>query len=218
MSRLRRSVRHLLDIPVEKIELSAAPPFVKIVFTKGEMQTLLQNDLLIAKTVAKYFNRRRVFWMDIRKENANAVVKSLKEVESELNEWPPTPLGNNMAGLERSVIAWATATSLVRRELGDRLHEIARDKASIPGYDSANEDRFAAMHSALVSLRQQIYPLVGALVDFLEDDNDPTKTEAQRILHTKTEAQCILDQGLNLIPDAALIRGCIPEVNEATSG
>ena len=109
----------------------------------------------------------------------------------------------SVTALTKFVRAWANGASLVRKELNDRLREIDEEKATTLGYDWANEDRSQAIHDALVSLRKQIYPLVSALVAFLLDD-DPTKAQAQDLL----------DRGLNLIPDAALQRGCIPEFDE----
>ena len=200
-------LRLLKDSSVNKIEVSASPPFAKLVFDKTELQALLQGRSHISDVVAKCFVRRRVFWEDIRKERREAVAKSLEQVEAQLDELSSKLTSNTDASvlaLAKFVRAWATAASLVRKGLNDRLRDIDEEKASTPGYDWANEDRESAVHDALVSVRQRIYPLVTLLVSFLTDD-DPTKSEAQSLL----------DSGLNLIPDAALQRACMPEVDEA---
>ena len=203
----RSLLRLLKDASVVKIEVSAGPPFVKLIFDKAELSALLQGQSQVSEVVARCFVRRRVFWEDIRKENREAVVESLAAVESQLDEWSAnlsSATDASAVALAKCVRAWATGASLVRRELVDRLRDIDEEKSSTPGYDWANEDRHAAVHSALVSLRQRIYPLVTLLIGFLGDD-DPTKSEAQRYL----------DIGLNLVPDAAIQRACIPDVDEA---
>lgn len=134
-------------------------------------------------------------------------MKSLTEVEGQLDEWSAklsSGVDASVVALGKFVRAWATGASLVRKDLADRLRDIDDEKASTPGYDWANEDREAAVHDALVALRQRIYPLVTLLIAFMADD-DPTKAEAQGFL----------DRGLNLVPDATLQRGCIPDVDEA---
>ena len=137
------------------------------------------------------------------------MIRSSQEVEVQLDKFSSklsSSKGSSVIALAKFVRAWATAANLVRKELNDRLRDIDDEKASILGYDSANEDRHDAMHDALVSLRQRIYPVVTILACFLTE-NDPTKHEAQSLL----------DAGLNLVPDAALQRGCIPEVDEVSA-
>ena len=202
MSGPSKSLRWLLNIPVSEIVLKA-PPFVEIKFDRAELKALIEAPNLVSNIVATCFIQRRVFWEDIRKEDHKGVMKSLVEVESNLNQQSlqlATSPVSSVSALTKLVIAWASGASLVRKELEDRLREIDEEKATMLGYDSANEDRHEAIHDALVSLRKRIYPLVNALVAVLADD-DPTKVEAQGYL----------DRGLNLIPDAALQRGCIPE-------
>ena len=202
-----KSLRWLLDMPVTYIVLKAAPPFVEVKFEKAELQALVRESESVSDIVAKCFVRRRVFWEDIRKEDRNAVVKSLAEAESDLDEWSSrlaSSTASSVVALTKFVRAWANGTSLARKELRDRLREIDEEKATTLGYDWANEDRDQAMHDALVSLRKRIYPLVTVLVALIPDD-DPTKAEAQDFL----------DRGLNLIPDAALQRGCIPEFDKS---
>ena len=200
-------LRLLKDASVTKVEVSAAPPFAKLTFDKAELQALLQGQSRVSDVVARCFVRRRVFWEDIRKENREAVVRSLAEVESQLDDWSvklSSGDGPTVVALAKFVRAWATGVSLVRKQLVDRLRDIDEEKSSTPGYDWANEDRDAAMHDALVLLRQRTYPLVTLLTALLDDD-DPTKAEAQGFL----------DQGLNLVPDAAIQRGCMPDIDEA---
>jgi hypothetical protein len=200
-------LRLLRDASVSKIEVSASPPLAKLTFDKAELQALLQGQSYISDVVAKCFVLRRVFWEDIRKENREAVVQSLAEVESQLDEWSAklsSGADASVVALAKFVRAWATGASLVRKQLRDRLRDIDDEKSTTPGYDWANEDRDAAVHDALLALRQRIYPLVTLLIAFLGDD-DPTKAEAQDFL----------DSGLNLVPDAAIQRGCIPDVDEA---
>ena len=201
-----KSLRWLLNMPISHIVLKAAPPFVEVKFDKSELQALVRDPDLVSDIVATCFIRRRVFWEDIRKEDRDAVVKSLVEVESDLDDRSSrlaSSTVSSVTALTKFVRAWANGASLVRKELKDRLRDIDEEKATTLGYDWANEDRYQAMHDALVSLRKQVYPIVGALVAFLPDD-DPTKRQAQDLL----------DRGLNLIPDAALQRGCVPEFDE----
>ena len=132
------------------------------------------------------------------------VKKSLAEVESGLDDQAIALASNtdaSVVALAKCVRAWTTATSLVHKQLVDSLRDIDEEKALTLGYDSADDDRRAAVRDALKALRRRIYPLVSLLVAFLDDD-DPTKNEAQ---------QC-LDSGLNVIPDAALQRECNPYV------
>lgn len=208
MSNSFKSLHRLLkDASVSKIEVSASPPFAKLTFDKVELQALLQGQSYISEVVSKCFVRRRIFWEDIRKENREAVVESLTQVESQLDDWSAKLSSGSDASvvaLAKFVRAWATGASLVRKQLVDRLRDIDEEKSSTPGYDWANEDRDTAVHDALVALRQRIYPLVTLLIAFLGDD-DPSKSEAQELL----------DLGLNLVPDVALQRGCIPDVDEA---
>jgi hypothetical protein len=203
---LKSLLRLLKDAAVSKIEVSASPPFAKLTFDKAEMQALLQGQSHVSEVVARCFVRRRVFWEDIRKENREAVVQSLTEVEAHLDDWSAklsSSADASPVALAKFVRAWASGASLVRKELVDRLRDIDEEKSSTPGYDWASEDRDAAVHDALVALRQRIYPLVTLLIAFLGDD-DPTKAEAQ----------AFLDRGLNLVPDAAIQRGCMPDVDE----
>jgi hypothetical protein len=203
----RSLLRLLKDTSVSKIEVSASPPFAKLTFDKADLSALLQGQSQISEVVARCFVRRRVFWEDIRKEDKEAVVKSLAEVESQLDDWSArlsSAADAPAVALAKFVRAWATGASLVRKQLVDRLRDIDEEKSATLGYDWANEDRYEAVNDALVALRQRVYPLVTLLIGFLGDD-DPTKAEAQDYL----------DLGLNLVPDAAIQRGCIPDVDEA---
>jgi hypothetical protein len=196
--------RELNDSSVSKIEISAAPPFVKLIFDKAELLAALQGQSQISDLVSKCFVRRRVFWEDVRKEVAAAVESSLQEVEAELNEVTArfaTSTDVAMIGIARFVRPWAGATSLVGKKLSDDLRQIREEKASTLGYESAGEDRYEALSDALIGLRQRIYPLLTIIVALLSVD-DPTKREAQKYL----------DSGLSLVPDAALQRGCVPDV------
>ena len=70
MYNLARSVHQLLeDNSVAKIEVCAVPPFIKLIFDKSELQALIRGKAEISNVIAKYFLRRRVFWIDIRKEH-----------------------------------------------------------------------------------------------------------------------------------------------------
>ena len=206
MRNLIKSLTRLLNVAVKDIGLTAEPPFVTVTFSIAELRSLIQEPQCISEVLAKCFVRRRVFWEDIRKESIEGVVKSLVEVESELDWWTTKLAASSdlsVVALTKFVRSWSTATSLVRKELGDRLRDIDDEKSSVPGYDSANEDRHTEVHNALVALRRRVYPLVSALVAFLPDD-DPTKDDAQSRL----------DSGLSLVPDAAIQRGCIPVFDE----
>jgi hypothetical protein len=201
-------LRLLRDSSVSKIEISAGPPFAKMIFDKAELQALLQGQSRIADLVAQCFVRRRVFWQDIAAEDPTYVLESLEQVESELNQLASqlsASTEQSVLTLARFVRSWATASSLVRKELRDTLSDIAQEKALVLGYDSAGEDRQTALQVALVALRQRVYPLVTILVAFLSDE-DPTKGEAQ----------AFLDRGLNLVPDAKIQRESMPEVDEAS--
>ena len=202
--------KHLLrlskDFSLSDVEISAASPFVKITLKRVEIDPLLRANQYTSNVVAKCFVRRRVFWEDLSKEHHEYVVKSLAAVTKELNDLSDKLLSepNSSVALSNLIRDWATGTVLVHKELRERLGEIAEEKASTPGYDSANEDRATELSHTLVSLRQRIYPLVSVLIQLLDDD-DPTKGEAQKLW----------DNGLNSTLDAKLIRGCIPDVDEA---
>jgi hypothetical protein len=210
MNPLKSLMQLLKDASVAKIEISAEPPFAKLVFDKSELAELLQRRSMVADVVARHFVRRRVFWEDIAKEQYLAVVKSLEEAEAGLDS-SSAELGASgdraVLGMAKFVRAWATACSLTRKALSDRLRDIDDEKASTPGYDWAGEHRDEALREALISVRQRIYPLVILLVSFLEE-NDPTRVEAQGHL----------DRGLNVVPDARLQRGVLPQVDEAQPG
>jgi len=207
MNLVKSLLRLLKDATVSKIELTAAPPFVKLVFDREELQGLLQGHSIIADAVSKHFIRRRVFWEDITKENREYALKSLEEAEAELNELSlklsekKEPL---VLGLTKFIRSWASACSLTRKNLKQRLDEIDDEKNNVLGYDSAGEDRAEALRDALIELRKTVYPSVTALIGFLADDD-----------LTKQEAQQKLDYGLNLIADAQLQRESIPEWDEA---
>jgi len=199
-------IRLLKDPSVTKVEISAAPPFAKITLERAGIEALLRATQYTSNAVAKCFVRRRVFWEDLRKEHHESVVKSLKEVTAQLNDLVDELLAkpNISVALTNLIRQWASEADLVHKELRDRLGEIAEEKASTLGYDTANQDRATEVGNALVSLRQRLYPLVSVLIQLLDDD-DPTKKKAQKQW----------DSGLSFLPNAELIRGCIPDVDEA---
>lgn len=192
---------------VSKIELTAMPPFAKIVFDKEELVALLQSQSLVSEAVDVHFVRRQVFWQDIRKENRDDVLKSLTDAESQLDGLKKQLAGSKNAsalGLVKFLSGWATACSTTAKTLRRSLKEIEEQKAYEIDYESACDDRQKVLGEALVSLRQTVYPLVEALVAFLPED-DSAKKEAQELLNT----------GLNLMPNAKLLRGCFPQWDEA---
>lgn len=208
MSDPLKSLKLLLrDLSVSKIEISAAPPFVKLVFDRAELEGLLHRQSLISDLIARHFVRRRIYWMDIAKEMPEFGIKSLEEAESGLDEIArdlETKSDPAIIGFAKFVRSWASASSLARKRLRDTVEEIDEEKASVLGYDSAGEDRYNALRDALIELRKTVYPTVTMLVAFLADD-DPTKTEARKRL----------DDGLNIVHDAKLQRETSPQVDEA---
>lgn len=199
--------RLLRDASVSKIEISAAPPFVKLVFDTAELEGLLHSQALISDLVARHFIRPSVYWIDLEQEIHSEVDNSLKNAEDGLDQIA-RELSNKsdpaMIGFGKFVRSWATATALVRGQLAHNIKQIAEEKDSVLGYDSAGEDRRTALRDALIELRQSVYPTVIMLVAFLADD-DPTKSKAQELL----------DKGLNIVADAKLQREISPEVDEA---
>ena len=141
MYNLARSVHQLLeDNSVAKIEVCAVPPFIKLIFDKSELQALIRGKAEISNVIAKYFLRRRVFWIDIRKEHYEGVKKSLAEVESGLDDQAIALASNtdaSVVALAKCVRAWTTATSLVHKQLVDSLRDIDEEKALT--LDSLNE-------------------------------------------------------------------------------
>lgn len=207
MNPIKSLHRLLRDNSVSKIEITATPPFVKLVFDRSELEALLRAKSQIADAVSRLFVRRRVFWEDIAKESPEYVLKSLAAAETDLDAYSTSissASSDTVAGLSKFIRAWATACGKTHKSLKERLDEIDIEKAQVLGYDWAGEDRQNALRDALVLLRRTVYPLVGALISFLPDE-DPTKLEAQ----------FSLDEGLNLISDAALQRSVIPEFDEA---
>jgi hypothetical protein len=205
MDPFKSLVRLLNDSSVNKIEISATPPFVKLIFDKAELQAALQGQSQISDVVSKYFVRRRVFWEDLRKEDPAAVEASLQEVEERLDGVTAQMAASTDAlitGIAKFVRAWASSSSKTRKELSDKLREIREEKASTPGYESAGEDRHKALSETLIDLRRRIYPIITMMVALLSVD-DPTKSEAQGYL----------DQGLNLVPNAALQRACTLDID-----
>lgn len=207
MWKLRKRLDRLLDNPAsDKITISAVPPFIKITFDTAHLRALRQAPEQVSEVVAKYFNQRRVFWEDLQKEHHEYVLQSLAEVKEELNTLSGQLSSQTHipVALTRSVRHWATSVTLVHKELRDQLGCIADEKASVPGYDSAGEDRTTVVSKTLISLRQHIYPLIHILIHFL-DDNDPTKVAAKTYW----------EKGLGHIRDASQMLGCIPDVDEA---
>jgi hypothetical protein len=207
MNPFKSLLRLLKDTSVSKIELTATPPFVKLVFDREELLGLLQGQALISDAIAQHFVRRRVFWEDIAGENREYVLKSLEQAQTELDGLSSTISERkepSVIALTKFIRSWASACALTCKTLKQRLDEIDEEKGQVLGYDSAGEDRFEALRDALVSLRQTVYPLVTALIGFLPDD-DPTKQAAQQKL----------DEGLSVISDARLQRESIPEWDEA---
>lgn len=206
---LKSLIRLLKDGSVRQLELTAAPPFVKLVFDKTEFEAMLRGKEQISAAVADNFVARRVYWVDIKKESEAWVDDSLTQAEAELSQLSKRlseSADETVVALAKFCRAWATETKLVHKTWRDELKRITDEKNADPGgYDSSNSDRADAMHETLVSLRQRIYPMVSVLVAFLDED-DPAKTTAQNLL----------DAGLNLVPKAVVQRGCVPEIDEAS--
>jgi len=209
MNPIKSLHRLLRDNSVSKIEVTATPPFVKLVFDRSELEGLLRAQSQIADALSRLFVRRRVFWEDIGKEAPDYVLDSLTTAETELDGYVASLSSNSndsVAGLAKFIRAWSAACAGTRKPLKQRLDEIDAEKAQVLGYDWAGEDREHALRDALISLRRTVYPLVAALIAFLPDD-DPTKTEAQNLW----------DRGLNEIADATLQRAVLPDFDEATA-
>jgi len=206
MNPIKSLHRLLRDSSVNKIEITAMPPFIKLTFDRTELEALLRAQSQIADVLSRHFIRQRVFWEAIDKEQPSYVLTSLASAEAALDTYAATAGdGNDSAtGLRKFARAWAAACATTHKQLKERLGEIDAEKAQVLGYDSAGEDRREALHDALISLRRTIYPLVSALIAFLPDD-EPTKAQAQ--------AQW--DSALNQIPDASLQRSVLPDFDEA---
>ena len=202
MRNLVQQLRRYLELGVERVELSAGPPFVKVIFSVQGLLRLAEGREQVANLLATCFVRRRVFWIDIRREDPKWVVKSLVEVESDLDQRMAelaTSRDLALTELTKAVREWGTATSHVRKALERELREINDEKATTPGYDTAGMDRRTVVGEALVSLRQRVYPWVYTLASFLPED-DETRQHVQRNLFS----------GLDEVP-AEITHGSIPE-------
>ncbi len=209
MNLFKSLTRLLNDNSVSKIELTATPPFVKLVFDREELVALLKGQAQISEVVSKQFVRRRVFWEDLAKEYYEYVIESLAQAEIGIDS-----ASNQIAdskdpaaqALTKFLRGWAAACGTTLKTLKQRLDDIQSEKDNILGYDTAGEDRRTAVRDSVTLLRRTVYPFVTALISFLPGD-DPTKTEAQRLL----------DQGFSQIGNAQVVRESQPEWDEATS-
>lgn len=204
---LKRLTKLIGRLSVSKIELSAGPPFVKLIFERSELEGLLASREKVAEFVSHTFIRRSVYWIDIKKEDISEVITSLTRAEAELDtfskELGKSEDSDNRA-LRKFVRSVADATHLTRNELEGQAKDIQDQKNYDLGYDSAGEDRVSALGDALLSLRRRSYPTWQMLIDLMPED-DPAKAEAQRLLNT----------GLDATRDAALMRDVQPELDEA---
>jgi hypothetical protein len=198
--------RLLRDNSVNKIELTATPPFIKLIFDRSELEALLRSQSQIADVLSRHFVRQRVFWQDIGKENRDYVLTSLELAETELDRYAEgAGHGNDSAiALGKFARAWAAACATTRKQLKENLDDIDAEKAQILGYDSAGEDRCEALREALVSLRRTVYPLIAALIALLPEDES-----------AKAQAQAKWDEGMDHIQDASIQRSVLPDFDEA---
>lgn len=205
---LRKVARRLLaDIQLKKIKLIAFPPFVKLVFERMEFEGIPQSQDTIADLVSRYFIGHQVYWLDLRKEDIDRTQSSLLRAKDALMVEalsPGSKLDPAMVGLARAVRSWAQAADQARANLQGKLDDIAAEKASVLGYNSANEDRCLALKETLIELRQTIYPSIQALTSFLSDE-DPTKAKAQGLI----------DKGLERLESVSLARQVMPDLDEA---
>ncbi len=206
MNLLRSLHRLLRDNSVSKIELTATPPFIKLIFDRSELETLLLSQSQLADVLSKHFIRQRVFWEDIAKEQRDYVLASLATAETALDGYAAaSESGSDTAtGLRKFVRAWAAACATTRKQLKERLDEIDAEKAQVLGYDSAGEDRREALHDALIALRRTVFPLIAALIALLPDDEP-----------TKAQAQAKWDEAMNQVRDASIQRSILPDFDEA---
>lgn len=209
MRDLRKTARRLLaDTELKKVEITATPPFVKLVFERQEFEGILQCQDAIADLISRYFIGHQVFWLDLEKEEIERTKTSLLRAKDSLMT-EARSLGSKpdpaMVGLARIVRSWAQATDAAYANLQHKLEDIAAEKASVLGYDSANEDRRHAMKETLIELRQTVYPSVQVLTSFLSDD-DPTKAKSQQLI----------DSGLEHLESARLVRDIMPDLDEAS--
>jgi hypothetical protein len=209
MNPFKSLLRLLKDTTVSKIELTATPPFVKLVFDKEELLGLFRGQALVSDAISKHFVRRRVFWEGIPEQNREYVLESLEEAEAGLDGLSlmlSEGTEPSAVGLTKFLRSWASTCALARKSLKKRLDEIENEeKNHTLDHDSAEKNRTKAYRDALVALRRTVYPLVTALVGFLPD-NDPTKQAAQKKL----------DEGLGVVPGVSLKRESIPDWDEAS--
>ena len=205
MRDLTKPLRRYLGVAVRDVKLKAEPPFAEVTLSVDGLLSLIRDRASVASLIDDCFVRRRVFWQDVRGENPEAVRQSLAEVEFALAERTSHLVSSNdiaVTELAKFSRAWGSATALVRKDLETSLRDIADEKESTPGYDSAGDDRRTVVGEALVGLRQRVYPLVYALISFLPDD-DPVKADAEPKLMS----------GLDFVR-ADIVEGSIPELDE----
>ena len=194
------------DVSITKVELTAAPPFVNMVFETQDIRHLPEAFDTIRDIVTLHFIRRQVMWMDIAKEEPQYVLASLETAEKGLDTQLHKLIekaGPDVSALATFVRSWATACALARKDLRRTLDDIDAEKAQILGYDSAGEDRDEALRDALVLLRKTVYPLIYALIEVLPKDDG-----------VRQQALAIWKQGLDFIRDADVQRSAIPDWDE----
>lgn len=208
MTQLIDQIKYILqNASISKIEVSAAPPFVKITIDRKQIKSLLQHQADVSNVIAETFIRRRVFWEDATRENLTYCINSLRDAMSELNNFVKEMQKSELSSLvilSQFVRSWSSSASIVYKRLKDDLSDIDQNKGQDFNYDSAHEDRRVALRHALIDLRKRIYPSVQALVEFLPED-DPTRREAQELL----------DSGAELLESAREIRQIAPIVSGA---
>lgn len=205
---LFRSLHRLLrDNTVSHIELTAAPPFVKLIFDRSELESLLRSQSDVSNVLSQHFIRRRIFWEDFAAETPQYVLDSLRLAAMKLDDCVGAAQDANDAavGLRKFARAWAAACVNTRNNLEGRLAEIDAEQAQVLGYDNAGEDTQEALRDALVTLRRTSFPLIAALIAILPDD-DPTKKQAQDTW----------DGAMNQIRDAEIQRSVLPSFDEAS--
>lgn len=188
---------------VTSVKLTALPPFVEVTLSLDDLRSIEATKLAVSGVIAEQFVVRRAMWKDLRKEQLDWVLVSLDEAQTELRGTIKklSDAAPAHSGLIKLIRRWDFEVTKATQVLRESLAEIADAKAKDLGYDSAGEDRDVAKHEAMVALRAKAYPIILALISFLDDD-DPARIEAQKLL----------DDGFGHLDNPALQRGATPEL------
>jgi hypothetical protein len=176
-------IKDLLLTRLEVSEVKLKALFIELTFKREEVLATSKAETEIEDALTRFFLRKDVLRVDLAAEIYEEVTASLQAIVVGLDEKAaalkavPRP-GPERLALARAFTSWASGTLSAKKELDRRWQDIADEKASILGYDSANEDRQAALGDAVLDLRKKTAPLIFALIDMLPDTN-PKKQEFQ---------------------------------------